>query len=495
MRATEVSVPGTKRSRYEAIRRRRLGRPSLLLLALLLVAGQALAQPAPDEWPHPLELQPPPIDYEPPEARQERLSNGITVFLLEDRTLPLVQGVAYVEAPALYDPEGKVGLAALTAAMLREGGAGELSPAELDIRLEQLAASVEASADTYLASVGFDTLSSTLDEVMPLWRDVLVQPRFDPDRLEVRRQRQLEAIRRVVDDPVQLALREFFYRVAEGHPTGAYPTLESINAITREDIVEFHRSYYGPANTAIAVAGDFDSDEMLARLEQLLGDWRVEVNPPPPIPPLDEEPDGTVYLAPKQMSQSVVVIGHPAVLAYSPAYNDLDVANHILGGGGFTSRLFEEIRTRRGLAYATASVVTQGFEYPGTFVAYSISPAQATHQVISLILEEIERLQSQPVDPAELSLAQETILNQSLFRYDSAAAIAQRSARVSLLGLEPDYYERYLDNLQQITAEEIQRVAREELHPQEAVIMVVGDPELFGGSLEDFGEVVTIDLE
>ena len=467
----------------------------LLLLALPLLLAQALAQPAPDEWPHPLELQPPPIDYAPPEPRQEQLSNGITVYLLEDRALPLIQGVAYVKAPSLYDPEGKVGLASLTAAMLREGGTEELTPDELDTRLEQLAASVEASADTALASVGFDTLSGTLDEVLPIWRDVLVEPRFDPERLEVRRQRELEAIRRIVDDPVQLALREFFYRVAEGHPSGAYPTAESIEAITREDIIEFHRSYYGPANTVIAVAGDFESDEMLVRLEELLGDWSVEVEPPPDIPPLDEEPEGTVYLASRPISQSVVVVGHPAVFAYTPAYNDLDVANHILGGGGFTSRLFEEIRTRRGLAYATASVVTQGFEYPGTFVAYSISPAPATNQVITLILEQMEQIQAQPVDPAELSLAQEAILNQSLFRYDSAAAIAQRSARVSLLGLEPDYYERYLENLQGITTEEIQQVAREQLHPQEAVIMVVGDPALFGGSLEQFGEVVTIELE
>lgn len=469
-------------------------RLSLLLVGSLLLAHVS-GQPAPEAWPHPSELQPEAIDYSPPEPRREQLSNGITVYLLEERALPLVQGVAYVKAPALYDPEGKVGLAGMTAALLREGGAGELSPDELDIRLEQLAASVEASADNVLASVAFDSLSSTLDEVLPLWRAVLVEPRFDAGRLEVRRQRQLEAIRRVVDDPVQLALREFFYRVAEGHPTGAYPTEESIASIGRDDLIAFHDSYYGPANTVIAVAGDFDSDQMLARLEELLGDWQAEVEPPPDLPALDESPEGRIYLLPKQIAQSVVVIGHPAVFAYSAAYNDLDVANHILGGGGFTSRLFEEIRTRRGLAYATASVVTQGFDYPGTFVAYSISPAEATNQVIGLILGEMERLQSTPVEPAELEQAQQTILNQSLFRYTSAAAIAQRSARVSLLGLEPDYYERYLENLQQITVDDIQRVASEELHPEEAVIMVVGDPELFGGSLEEFGEVETIELE
>jgi zinc protease len=417
------------------------------------------------------------------------------VYLMEDHRLPLVRGVAYLKAPSLYDPEGQTGLAAMTAALLREGGAGGLSPAELDARLEQLAAAVEASASDVLASVAFDSLSDTLDEVMPLWRDVLTAPEFDPERVEVLRQRQLEAIRRVKDDPTQLALREFLFRVAEGHPSGAYPTEESINAIARDDLVAFHRSHYGPANTVIAVSGDFDTEQMLASLEELLGSWRVEVAPPPPVPEFDPAPEPRLYLAARQIGQSVVIVGHPSVLAYTPEYNDLDVVNHILGGGGFTSRLFEQIRTRRGLAYSTASVLTQGFYEPGILVAYSISPGQATAQVLELILAQMERMRSEPVSEDELEGARQTILNQSLFRFTSPAAITERTARVRMLGLEPDYYERYLENLQEITVDEIQRVAREQLHPDRAVIMVVGDPANFDRPLEEFGEVVTIELE
>jgi zinc protease len=464
-------------------------------IAATLLLAVATGQPAPAEWPAPSELEAQPIDYTAPEPRQEQLSNGIVVYLLEDRALPLIQGVAYVKAPSLFDPEGKTGLAAMTAALLREGGAGGLAPDELDARLEQLAASVEASASSALASVGFDALSDTVDEVLPLWRDVLVSPDFDAGRLEVQRQRQLEAIRRVVDNPVQLALREFLFRVAEEHPSGAYPTEESISAVTRDDLVEFHRSYYGPANTVVALSGDFDGDRVLAALEDLLGGWDAEVAEPPAVPEFVENPEPRLYFAPKEIGQSIVVIGHPAVLAYSPAYNDLDVANHVLGGGGFTSRLFEQIRTRRGLAYSTSSVLTQGFDHPGIFVAFSISPAQATGQVIELLLAEVERLRSTEVAEAELERARETILNQSLFRFTSPAAIAQRTARVRLLGLEPDYYERYLENLQAISAADIQQVAREELHPDRAVIMVVGDPDLFDRPLSEFGEVVTIELE
>jgi zinc protease len=466
-----------------------------LAVSLLVLAATALAQPAPADWPAPAELAPPPIEYSAPEPREERLRNGMVVYLLEDRALPLVQGVAFVKAPSLYDPEGKTGLAAMTAALLREGGAGGLAPEELDARLEQLAASVEASASAVLASVSFDSLSDTVDEVMPLWRDVLTSPDFDPGRLEVLRQRQIEAIRRVVDNPVQLALREFLFRVAEGHPSGAYPTEESVSAVTRDDLLAFHRSYYGPENTVVAVSGDFDSDSMLAALEELLGGWDAEVDDPPDLPEFPEAPEPRLYFAPKEIGQSIVLVGHPAVMAYSPAYNDLDVANHLLGGGGFTSRLFEQIRTRRGLAYSTASVLTQGFDHPGIFVAYSISPAQATGQVIELLLSEMERLRSTEVPSRELERARETILNQSLFRFTSPAAIAQRTARVRLLGLEPDYYDRYLENLQEIDATDVRRIASEELHPGRAVIMVVGDPALFDRPLAEFGEVVTIELE
>ncbi|MEX2534122.1 MAG: pitrilysin family protein [Trueperaceae bacterium] len=469
--------------------------PLVALGAGWLLLAQVLAQPAPDAWPAPSQLDPEAIDYSPPEPREARLHNGMIVYLLEDRTLPLVRGVAYVRAPSLYDPTEKAGLAAMTAALLREGGAGSVSADEMDIRLEQSAASVEARADSVLAAVTFDTLSDTLAEVLPLWRDVLVDPRFETERVEVHRRRQLEAIRRVVDDPVQLALREFFYRVAEGHPSGTYPTEDTVAGITRDDLIAFHESYYGPANTVIALAGDFDGDEMLATLEELLGNWQAVVDSPPELPAFEGDPGPKVYLVAKDIGQSVVVIGHPAVHAYTAEYNDLDVANHILGGGGFNSWLFEEIRTRRGLAYATASVLTQGFDYPGVFVAYSISPAQATAQVVELILDQMERLRDQGVAPAELERARETILNQSLFRYTSAASIAQRAARVRLLGLDPGYYEHYLANLQEITVAEIQQVAREELHPDRAVIMVVGDPQQFDRSPEEFGEVVTIELE
>ena len=464
-----------------------------ILIGLSLMLGLSFAQTGAD-WPDPSELSYKPVEFTPPEPTRAELSNGVVVYLLEDRTLPLVKGVAYVDAPGVLEPADKVGLASLTASLLREGGAGEYSPDELDEALETLAASVEATSNDFYASVSFDALSDNVDEVMTLWSDVLIRPSFDAGRLEVAQGRSLEQVRRTKDDPTQLAVREFFFRVAEGHPSGAYPTEESLSSITQDDVIDFYETYYAPNVSAVAVTGDFETSEMLEKLETVLGDWEAKDISYPDLPAFDPNPDPKVYYLPKEVAQSTVLVGHPSVLAYSPEYNDLDVASQILGNG-FSSRLFTEIRTKRGLAYATGSQLGQGFSYPGTFFTFAITNGEDTGQVIELLLGEIRNLQEGGVTEAELEQRRETILNRSLFRFTSPAAITERTARVGLLGLEPGYYEAYLENVQAVTPEEVQAVAQQEMRPDDVIIMVVGDATLFDRPLENFGEVITLELD
>ncbi|MEJ2290984.1 MAG: pitrilysin family protein [Deinococcales bacterium] len=460
---------------------------------LTALALQAQAQPA--DWPDPTAMTFPPIQFQAPTPQKAVLSNGITVYLAEDHSLPLVQGVAYVEAPGVYDPPDKVGLASFTAQLLRDGGAGGQRPDAIDEQLAYLGASVEASSSDTYASVSFSSLASNIDQVLPLWQDVLTRPDFAQDRIEVERQRQLEAIRRVVDNPVQLAVREFSYRVAEGHPSGAYPTADTINAIQRSDLVAFHDAYYAPASTVVAITGDFDAQQMLATLDATLGAWRHPLAPSPQVPAFNEHPAPKVYFVQKDVQQSIILVGQPAVRAYTPAYNAFTVADQILGAGGFTSRLFTDIRTKRGLAYSTGSQITQGFDYPGIFLAYAFTRSDATGQVLQLILDEIGRLRDQGVTPAELSQAREQIVNQAVFRDTSVAATTERTARVQLLGLEPGYFETYLQTVQSITPAEVQAAARQVLNPDGLIIMVVGNADAFDEPLSDFGQVVTIPLQ
>ncbi len=464
-----------------------------LLLTLIPLATLALAQPA--DWPHPSELSFAPIDFSAPEPTRAELSNGVVVYLLENRSLPLISATAYVDAPAVFDPADMVGLASFTASQLREGGSGGRTPEEIDLRLEFLAASVEASANDAFSSVGFSALAENVDEVIAIWRDVLIAPDFDAERIEIERQRRIESIRRVVDDPVQIAVREFFFRLAEGHPSGFYSTEATVSAIGRNDLVDFHARYFQPGATIIAISGDFDGETMVAKLEAALGDWPAAEVERPQLPAFNPTPTPRVYYVEKDLQQSIVLVGHPSVFAYSDAYNDLSVANDILGAGGFSSRIFTEIRTRRGLAYSTGSALSQGFDYPGNFYAFSISRGEATGEVIALLIEEIRRLQDSGVSDAELERSRETIVNSAIFRDVSVAAIAARAARVELLGLPEGYYRRYLENVQGITRDEIQQVALQQLRPDELVIMVVGNAEIFDRPLSDFGEVISIELE
>jgi zinc protease len=436
---------------------------STLFFSFLLPPFSFVFADTPADWPNPTEMTFETIDFTPPEPTRVDLPNGITLYLAEDRSLPLISGAAYFNASSLYDPADKVGLAELTAVMLREGGAGELSPNDMDIKLETLAASIEASANPNFASVGFSSLTETIDEVLPLWIDTMQRPNFDEGRLEVERGGILEGIRRENDDPGTIASREFFARLAEGHPVGYYATVDTINAITRDDLVAFHDNFYQPEGMTVAITGDFDTQEMLAKIEATLGTWEGKTVDYPEIPEFNLNPEGKVYLAPKELEQSVIVIGHPSVFAYTPEYNDLTVANDILGAGGFSSRLFLEIRTKRGLAYSTGSSVTQGFTYPGIFLASAGTRADATAEALGLLISEVKRLQEGGVTDAELERSRNSITNSSLFRFTSVAAITQRAARTQLLGLEPGYYERFLERVQSITKEEVQAIVQQEL--------------------------------
>ncbi len=371
-----------------------------------------------------------------------------------------------------------------------------VSETELDEALEILAASVEVSAIDLFASASFSALSDNIDEVLDIFAGVLMQPEFDPERIEIARGRTLEALRRQNDQPVQIALREFFKRLAEGHPAGYFPSEESVSAISRDDMVAFYQRFYKPNAIVLALSGNFDSEEMLAKLERVFGSWPPAEVDYPELPTFNPRPEPKVYYAEKDLGQSIILIGQPSVLAYSPEYNDLDVANSILGSGGFSSRIFTEIRTKRGLAYSAGSQLRQGFDFPGTLLAFSFSRTEKTAEVIDLLLAEIRRLQDEEVSPEELEIQRNAILNRAVFRFTSPAAVVQRTARaVEILGLAPNYYDSYIERVQEITPADIRSIAQRELRPAEMIIMVVGDASQFDRPLDEFGEVVTIDLE
>ncbi|WP_027882759.1 M16 family metallopeptidase [Meiothermus rufus] len=462
---------------------------SLLGAALLPLA---LAQGVPSDWPDPFKMQFPRLQPAVIQPTRVQLSNGLTVLLVEDRSLPFVSGRIYLQAGSIYEPDDKVGLSGLFASVMRTGGAGERDPGAVDEILETLAASVSVSSDTLFTSVAFNTLSENLDQVLEIWADVLIRPRFAQERLELEKGRALEAIRRRNDQPTQIAVREFLRRIQEGHPAGRVSSAASVGSITREDLLAFHQRFFKPNRAVLAISGDFNTQEMVARLERVLRDWRPgEVSLPSFAPP---SPKPAIYFVQKETNQSVIYMGNPTVTAFAPGYSELDLASRVLGDG-FNSRLFLEVRTKRGLAYATGGAQTQGFGWPGFFYGASISRVDKTVEVIELMLGQFRDLRERPVSPEELELFRNNILNAEVFRFTSKQAVAERIARTQMLGLPADYYERYIQQIQAATPADLQRVMQQFVRPEEFVIVVVGDQRQFDKPLSSLGRVVEVPLE
>ncbi|MDT7919055.1 MAG: pitrilysin family protein [Meiothermus sp.] len=460
--------------------------------SLLSLLTLGLAQGVPADWPDPFKMQFQRLQPAAIQPTRVQLSNGLTVLLIEDRALPFVSGRVYLRAGAIYEPDDKVGLSGIFSSVLRTGGAGERTPDQVDETLETLAATVSVSTDNLFTSVAFNTLTENLDQVLQIWADVLVRPRFAQERLDLEKGRALEAIRRRNDQPTQIAVREFVRRINEGHPAGRISSAASIQSITRDDLLAFHQRFFKPNGAVLAITGDFNTQEMVARLERVLQGWQQgPVSLPTFAPP---SPKPGIYFLQKEANQSVIYMGNPTVTAFAPGYSELDLASRVLGDG-FNSRLFVEVRTRRGLAYATGGAQSQGFGWPGFFYGASISRVEKTAEVIELMLAQFRDLRERPVSQEELELFRNNILNAEVFRFTSKQAVAERIARTQMLGLPPDYYEQYIRQIQAITPADLQRVVQQYVRPEQFVIVVVGDKRQFDRPLQSLGKVVEVPLE
>ena len=460
--------------------------------SLLSLLTLALAQGVPADWPDPFKMQFQRLQPSVIRPTEAQLSNGLKVLLVEDRALPFVSGRVYLRAGAIFEPDDKVGLSGIFSSVLRTGGAGERTPDQVDEILETLAATVSVSTDNLFTSVAFNTLTENLDQVLQIWADVLVRPRFAQERLDLEKGRALEAIRRRNDQPTQIAVREFVRRINEGHPAGRISSAASIQSITRDDLVAFHQRFFKPNGAVLAITGDFSTQEMVARLERALRGWQPGlVNLPTFAPP---QPKPGIYFLQKETNQSVIYMGNPTVTAFAPGYSELDLASRVLGDG-FNSRLFLEVRTKRGLAYATGGAQTQGFGWPGFIYGASISRVEKTAEVLELMLAQFRDLRERPVSQEELELFRNSILNAEVFRFTSKQAVAERIARTQMLGLPPDYYEQYIRQIQAITPADLQRAVQQYVRPEQFVIVVVGDKRQFDRPLQSLGSVVEVPLE
>ena len=448
-------------------------------LVLGSIAGAAAAAEVPE---NPRQLVYPPLEFSVPRAEGVRheLPGGVPVYVVEDHTLPLVDISVQVRAGSFLEPDDKVGLAPLTGALMRSGGAGDRSAEQLDEHADFLAADISTSIGTTSGNASANCLTSVLDECLELLFDILERPRFEAARLELEKQNQLEQLAQRNDDPESIAAREWQWLLyGNEHFASRHATGDSLAAVSREDLVALHRRAFQPRNLVFAVAGDVEPDAIVAALSRHLAEWSVPAAEPVPWPPEEPRfvPRPGVYVSEKDIPQGRVQIGHLGIKRDGwddPDAFALALLNEILGGGGFTSRLVRRIRSDEGLAYSAGSTFGVGTFWPGQFYAFFQSKNQTVAFATQIAREEIERIRREPVSDEELATAKASFIDTFPRNFDSASTVAGLFASDEYLGRPHDYWYQYRERIAAVTKEDIVRVARERLNPDQLVLLVVG---------------------
>ncbi len=405
---------------------------------------------------------------------RHELENGAVLLVSEQRSVPMVVVQILIDAGSRRDPQGKEGLAALTADVLTEG-TQRRSATQINTEVDALGARLSASADVDFAQVSLTVLSRYLDRGLELLLEVLLQPAFPTAEVSRRREAALAAITAEQDNPGQLAYRKFLELVFGNTPYGHPPIgkRDTLRQLTRKEIVDFYRRYYRPSGTVIAVTGDVDTDAIVRRFEAALASW-PRTNVPDLPPPSSLPPEPQAVTIDKPLTQTNLILGHIGVPRDNPDFYAISVMNFILGGGGFTSRLVESVRVQGGLAYSVGSQFTS-YKSSGIFQITMQTKNASAAEAISRVCRELQRVRSELVSEEELTNAQLYLTGSFPLRLDSNSKIANFLAQIEFYGLGADYIERYMERIRGVTREDVQRVARNYLLPGHIRMVAVGN--------------------
>jgi zinc protease len=442
---------------------------------------------------HYTELQLPPLpEVKVPKYERFVLQNGLVVYLMEDHELPLVNGIALLRTGSRLEPAEKVGLAGFTSAVMRTGGTKKHSPDEINEILEQRAAAVETSIGETAGNASFDALSEDIETVLGLFAEVLREPVFAQEKLDLAKTQGRGSIARRNDNPDSIAGREFRKLIyGQDSPYARIMEYATLDRISREDLLKFYQQYFYPNNMILGVVGDFEPKKMRSLIQAKFGDWQP--NPKlakPQLPEVAQAKTGGVFFVNQpQLTQSNILIGHLGGRLDSPDYAALDVLNGVLNG--FGGRLFNEVRSRQGLAYSVYGQWSPRFDYPGMFIAGGQTRSQTTVQFVKALQDQIKRIQTQRVTPQELAFAKESTLNSFVFNFQDPGQTLSRLMRYEYYGYPADFLFRYQKAVAATTAADVQRVARQYLKPENIVTLVVGNQNAIQPPLTQLAAQVT----
>ena len=460
----------------------------IILLSILVLSSSAIAQKKPKDTLNFPKLNP----VRMPKIERTTLKNGMELFLVEDHDYPTISMRAVLRSGSVYEPADEAGLADITGMVLRTGGTKSMTGDELDEKLETMAASIETDIGTSSGYVGVSLLKEDIDVVLSIMSDMLRNPVFDEEKIELAKMQHRTAISRRNDNILSIANREFFKLIyGTDSPYTRQTEYASIDAITRDDIIAFYERFIHPNNIMMAVWGDFKTKDIIGKFENIFGDWQSTPLDIPSLPEVDYAYRYTVnYIDKPDVNQSNILLGHIGGLKSDPDYAALAVMNRILS----FDRMFKRIRTDEGLAYTVWGDYGTQFSYPGVFSAGAQTKSQSTVYAVELMIQEMERMMTEEVTDEEITRAKDQFLNSYVFQFDSKSKIVNQMMTLAYFGYPLDFSEKFIRQVEDVTKADILQAAKSHLHPDAVQILVVGRQQDFDKPLSDLGTVNTIDI-
>jgi zinc protease len=434
-------------------------------------------------------------DIKMPDIKEITLENGMKLLLLENHELPLINIWAMIHTGSVYEEPNKVGLASITGECLRTGGTTTKTGDQIDEILERIAAYVNTSIGLDSGSASLSVLKGDFDTGLAVFADVLMNPVFAEDKIELAKIRHRTSIARRNDNVGTIAYREFDKLIyGPDSPYARHTEYATINNIKRDDIIAFYKKFYCPSNCILAVCGDFNTDEMIKNIENAFKDWPKSDLQIPPLPTVSYQYKYTVNLAAKNdINQSCIYIGHIGGLMSDPDYPALVIMSRILGRG-FTSRMFRNVRSRMGLAYSARGDFSAEYNYPGIFFVSCQTKCGSTVRVIKAMQDQIKSMTQAEVTDEELAIAKDSYLNTFIFDFDSKEQIINRVMAMEYYSYPKDFLFKVKQGIEKVTKEDVLRVSKKHLQPDNVQILAVGKPQDFDQPLDTLGSVNQIDI-
>ena len=470
-------------------------RISLLLLSFAFVTGlgfHASRAAAQTDW---QQITIPPLPaFHPQEPKRFVLPNGMVIFLEEDHELPLIDGVARIRGGSRSEPADKTGLVDMYGEVWRTGGTKSQTGDQLDDYLEIRAAKVETNSTADSATISWFCLKADFDDVFKVFDDLLRGPEFRSDKLDLVQKEYFDAISRRNDNVDEIVGRESA-KLAYGaqNPYARVAEYKTIAAVTRQDLVDWHRTHVNPNNIILGIVGDFDSAAMEAKLRQTYGAWPKGPALTPETIEFTPAKPGYYLVQKDDVNQSSIDMVAVGIKRDNPDYYAVRVFNEAFGGG-FSSRLFRTIRTEKGLAYSVGGGIGTAFDHPGIVRLAMGTKSATTLESIQALDQQIDDVSKHPITEAEIKLAKDAILNSFIFNLDSPGKILRERMAYEFYGYPQDYLEKFRIGVEKVTPADVARAASRYLHKEKLAILVVGNPAEFDKPLSSLGPVVNIDI-